>query len=293
MAVGTLSGLCCWAACPTAAPAPARACAAPPRLQAGGNVVRLVGLYHAQRGAHTFFLKQQTVARNPEYIVNLLHYEDAARLAVAVGAGVQWVVCGARHAPAGRPAGSCLHQAPCAACSWAHPACPHTRRQPGRLRCAGALQQRPWHPPPPLVAQVLMGEGNGGQPYRGQLVLGSDNHPVSFRDMMAACEASGLWPGQVGGREQAVPADRQAGPTGPGAGAWSAADAAPGTIPPCCPPPPQNVSFTAGPEAGLGKRVDSSASRAKLGGWAPRYASFDSFMRQDGGRDFYTTSGLF
>jgi hypothetical protein len=29
-----------------------------PNAQAGGNVVRLVGLYHAQRGAHTFFIKQ-------------------------------------------------------------------------------------------------------------------------------------------------------------------------------------------------------------------------------------------
>lgn len=26
-------------------------------MQAGGNVVRLVGLYHSNRGAHTYFLK--------------------------------------------------------------------------------------------------------------------------------------------------------------------------------------------------------------------------------------------
>lgn len=33
---------------------------APPPLlmrQAGGNVLRLVGLYHTQRGAHTYFIK--------------------------------------------------------------------------------------------------------------------------------------------------------------------------------------------------------------------------------------------
>jgi hypothetical protein len=53
-------------------------------LQAGGNVVRLVGLYHAQRGAHTYFLKVGTVQRPGDYVVNLLHYEDAARLSVSV-----------------------------------------------------------------------------------------------------------------------------------------------------------------------------------------------------------------
>ena len=30
-------------------------------LDAGGNVLRLVGLYHAQRGPHTFFIRQVTV----------------------------------------------------------------------------------------------------------------------------------------------------------------------------------------------------------------------------------------
>lgn len=55
----------------------------------------------------------------------------------------------------------------------------------------------------------------------------------------------------------------------------------------------QTVTFTAGPEAGLGKRVDSSKSRAKLGGWAPRYASFASFMVDHKGQDWYSSSGLF
>ncbi len=52
--------------------------------QAGGNVLRLVGLYHKTRGAHTFFMKAGDVARPGAYVVNLLHYEDAAGLAAAV-----------------------------------------------------------------------------------------------------------------------------------------------------------------------------------------------------------------
>ena len=53
-------------------------------LDAGGCVVRLVGLYHRTRGAHTFFLKQGEVARWGGYIVNLIHYEDAASITEAV-----------------------------------------------------------------------------------------------------------------------------------------------------------------------------------------------------------------
>eukprot|EP00200_Dunaliella_tertiolecta_P005418 CAMPEP_0202355650 /NCGR_PEP_ID=MMETSP1126-20121109/10453_1 /ASSEMBLY_ACC=CAM_ASM_000457 /TAXON_ID=3047 /ORGANISM="Dunaliella tertiolecta, Strain CCMP1320" /LENGTH=301 /DNA_ID=CAMNT_0048948295 /DNA_START=238 /DNA_END=1143 /DNA_ORIENTATION=- len=56
-------------------------------LQAGGNVIRLVGLYHTQRGAHTFFLRAKEIQRPGGYVVNLLHYEDAARLATSVLAG--------------------------------------------------------------------------------------------------------------------------------------------------------------------------------------------------------------
>eukprot|EP00892_Ulva_mutabilis_P009982 jgi/Ulvmu1/7356/UM036_0016.1 len=47
-------------------------------LARGGNVIRLVGLYHAQRGAHTFFLKKGSVTRDASSIINLIHYEDAA-----------------------------------------------------------------------------------------------------------------------------------------------------------------------------------------------------------------------
>lgn len=38
-------------------------------------------------GAHTFFMKAGTVARDGGYVVNLLHYEDAAALAAAVLSG--------------------------------------------------------------------------------------------------------------------------------------------------------------------------------------------------------------
>ncbi len=48
-------------------------------------MLRLVGLYHKTRGAHTFFMKAGDVARPGGYVVNLLHYEDAAGLAAAVG----------------------------------------------------------------------------------------------------------------------------------------------------------------------------------------------------------------
>ena len=62
-------------------------------LAAGGCVVRLVGLYHRERGPHTFFLKQGEVARWGGAVVNMLHYEDAASLCAAVlrgqGAGAE------------------------------------------------------------------------------------------------------------------------------------------------------------------------------------------------------------
>lgn len=56
-------------------------------LDAGGCVVRLVGLYHRNRGPHTFFLKQGQVPRWGGAYVNLIHYEDAARLVFAVASG--------------------------------------------------------------------------------------------------------------------------------------------------------------------------------------------------------------
>jgi hypothetical protein len=53
-------------------------------LSVGGNVVRFAGLYHGSRGAHTMFLKLGEVHRNGANVINLLHYEDAASLALAV-----------------------------------------------------------------------------------------------------------------------------------------------------------------------------------------------------------------
>lgn len=53
-------------------------------IAVGGNVVRFVGLYHAQRGAHTFFYSMGKVERNGSYFVNLVHYEDAADMTRAV-----------------------------------------------------------------------------------------------------------------------------------------------------------------------------------------------------------------
>lgn len=53
-------------------------------LEIGGNVIRLVGLYHAQRGAHTFFLAEGTVKRYSGSIINLIHYEDAAHMIISV-----------------------------------------------------------------------------------------------------------------------------------------------------------------------------------------------------------------
>lgn len=52
-------------------------------LDGGGCVIRLVGLYHRTRGPHTFFLKQGEVKRWGGYLVNMIHYEDAASLCLA------------------------------------------------------------------------------------------------------------------------------------------------------------------------------------------------------------------
>ncbi|XP_010551053.1 PREDICTED: uncharacterized protein LOC104821766 [Tarenaya hassleriana] len=53
-------------------------------LEHGGTVLRLAGLYTADRGAHTYWLSKGTVDARPDHILNLIHYEDAASLAVAI-----------------------------------------------------------------------------------------------------------------------------------------------------------------------------------------------------------------
>ncbi|XP_072954301.1 uncharacterized protein [Typha angustifolia] len=53
-------------------------------LEVGGCVLRLAGLYKADRGAHVFWLRKGTVDSRPDHIVNLIHYEDAASLLTAI-----------------------------------------------------------------------------------------------------------------------------------------------------------------------------------------------------------------
>lgn len=53
-------------------------------LEFGGCVVRLAGLYKADRGAHTYWLGKGIVEMRPDHILNLIHYEDAASLAVTI-----------------------------------------------------------------------------------------------------------------------------------------------------------------------------------------------------------------
>eukprot|EP01031_Cornospumella_fuschlensis_P030410 gene30410-36741_t len=57
-------------------------------LRSGGRVLRLAGLYSAQRGPHTFWLKRAAEGRavdgSARGFVNLIHYEDAAALCVRI-----------------------------------------------------------------------------------------------------------------------------------------------------------------------------------------------------------------
>ncbi|KAF0889203.1 hypothetical protein E2562_022460 [Oryza meyeriana var. granulata] len=53
-------------------------------LEAGGCVLRLVGLYKMDRGPHVFWLSKGTLDVRPDHIISLIHYEDAASLAIAI-----------------------------------------------------------------------------------------------------------------------------------------------------------------------------------------------------------------
>ncbi|CAL0324801.1 unnamed protein product [Lupinus luteus] len=53
-------------------------------LEFGGCVLRLAGLYKADRGAHNYYLEKGIVDSRPDHILNLIHYEDAASLSVAI-----------------------------------------------------------------------------------------------------------------------------------------------------------------------------------------------------------------
>ncbi|KAL1526642.1 hypothetical protein AB1Y20_015346 [Prymnesium parvum] len=49
----------------------------------GGTVVRLVGLYLMNRGAHNAWLSMEEVQQSADGLINLIHYDDAAGCAVA------------------------------------------------------------------------------------------------------------------------------------------------------------------------------------------------------------------
>uniref|UniRef100_A0A2N9GNF9 NAD-dependent epimerase/dehydratase domain-containing protein n=1 Tax=Fagus sylvatica TaxID=28930 RepID=A0A2N9GNF9_FAGSY len=57
-------------------------------LEYGGCVLRLAGLYISflilELGAHSYWLEKGTVEARPDHILNLIHYEDAASLAIAI-----------------------------------------------------------------------------------------------------------------------------------------------------------------------------------------------------------------
>ncbi|XP_023006111.1 uncharacterized protein LOC111498950 [Cucurbita maxima] len=53
-------------------------------IEVGGCILRLAGLYKADRGAHSYWLEKGTVDLRPDHILNLIHYEDAASLSVAI-----------------------------------------------------------------------------------------------------------------------------------------------------------------------------------------------------------------
>lgn len=53
-------------------------------LETGGCVLRLAGLYKEDRGAHTYWLEKGTSEVRPDHILNLIHYQDAASLSIAI-----------------------------------------------------------------------------------------------------------------------------------------------------------------------------------------------------------------
>ncbi|XP_051125272.1 uncharacterized protein LOC127247474 [Andrographis paniculata] len=53
-------------------------------VEAGGCVVRLSGLYKADRGAHVYWLEKGIADVRPDHILNLIHYEDAASLSINI-----------------------------------------------------------------------------------------------------------------------------------------------------------------------------------------------------------------
>ena len=60
-----------------------------------------------QRGAHTFFLRMGKVPRWGGYTVNLIHYEDATRLAAAVSPCLSAACSCSTQNPSASPVCSC------------------------------------------------------------------------------------------------------------------------------------------------------------------------------------------
>ncbi len=69
--------------------------------------------HRTRRGAHTFFLRQGEVARWGGYTVNLIHYEDAAELCLAV---LQASGEGGGAGCSGKAGRACMADLSCAAC---------------------------------------------------------------------------------------------------------------------------------------------------------------------------------
>ena len=122
-------------------------------------------MWGVQRGAHTFFLRMGKVPRWGGYTVNLIHYEDAARLVAAVSP------C---------PSASCSGRTQIASTS---PGCHHRRQANvwcsksiiGWPLCLASLRLS-WA----LSVQVLRGDGSQ-DPYRGRVFLGADGVPMTFQ----------------------------------------------------------------------------------------------------------------
>lgn len=53
-------------------------------IDAGGIVVRMAGLYDRDRGPHIVYLQTRKSNRRPDGVINLIHYDDAAELCVAI-----------------------------------------------------------------------------------------------------------------------------------------------------------------------------------------------------------------
>ncbi len=127
------------------------------------------------RGAHTFFLKTREVPRWGGYTVNLIHYEDAARLSAAVSRRK----CQEAMAHSLQPYdGSCAH--PCM-CPMAH--CKASQGPAALLsqprQVSDAFSTPYLTAVLSLLPQILAGDGSDSY-YRSKVFLGTDGSPITF-----------------------------------------------------------------------------------------------------------------